>query len=158
LSELLSSTSPDAVELNYSGRLLNGTIPTEIGLFTNLSTYYRDWCNDVHIWFSLVYSPCGAAYLDLNNNTLTGSIPSFVGRLTNLGMYHRDWCNDVPILILIIIFTWLCSSSRSSCQCIDGKYPFSHWTLNKFGYVLSWLVQGRPYFDSNYIHLVVQLF
>jgi hypothetical protein len=42
LSELLSSASSDEVKLDFSESGLNGTIPTEIGKFTNLSEYYCD--------------------------------------------------------------------------------------------------------------------
>jgi hypothetical protein len=89
---------------------------------------------------------------------LNGTIPTEIGEFTKLSEYYLDWCKDVHILILIIMFTWWRSFSRSFQQYIDRKYPFSHWALDKFGYVLSWSVQWLPYFDSNYsVPLVTQL-
>jgi hypothetical protein len=44
LSELLSSLPSDATALGFSSQEeLNGTIPTEIGEFTKLSEYCRDF-------------------------------------------------------------------------------------------------------------------
>jgi hypothetical protein len=87
-----------------------------------------------------------------------GSIPSAIGLLTQLSEYCRDWCKDVHTLILIILFHWWRRSSFFFQQCIDGKYPFCHWKLDKIEWVLSWLVQWRPYVDSNYsVPLVAQL-
>lgn len=80
---LYSSTDELSIHFNR----LEGQIPSEIGLLTKLSTYWRFWMMFVSYLLqtyadALTLSP--AALLSLWGNNLTGRIPPEIGNLTNL--------------------------------------------------------------------------
>jgi len=112
---------------------LSGTIPTELGLLTNLEVinlckYGRrvDLCLEEHGWnpsstSNFAFFPLLHDALILGNNNLSGSIPSELGLLTNVEtivlrkcgrrVYINGWRNNVgicpqhPILLSFLIFT-----------------------------------------------------
>jgi hypothetical protein len=54
--------------------------------------------------------------LDFPSSALHGTIPTEIGEFTKLSKCYPDWCIDVHILILIILFSWRRSLSRSLGQ------------------------------------------
>jgi hypothetical protein len=80
-------------ELSLWDNSLTGTIPSELGLMSNLCESSVVWLLVVVIVFLCVFFmvlSCllvifhSTAYLDLSVNSLTGTIPSEVGLLTKL--------------------------------------------------------------------------
>jgi hypothetical protein len=65
---------------------------------------------------------CSTEDLHLGENELEGTIPTEIGELTKLSEYYFDWCKAVNIVVLLIIFDFLCSFSLSWDQFFYGNH------------------------------------
>ena len=96
-SELGRLTNLTTLDLAFNS--LSGSIPSELGNLTNLTDLFLD----INSLSGNIPSELGnltnLAYLYLNNNTLTGSIPSELGNLTNLiglPLYNNSLTGSIP--------------------------------------------------------------
>jgi hypothetical protein len=107
-----------------------GTIPNELGLLSNL------------------------CHLALSVNQLTGTVPTTLASLPLLSKltqslvtvtfcYYCEWCKAISIMILIILFDFLCSFSLSLDQSFDGNHSKWAGTLDWAEFSISW----EQYFD-----------
>jgi len=119
----ITCSNGSVTELRLSGNSLSGSIPSELGRLTNLTTLdlafnslsgsipselgnltnLTDLFLDINSLSGNIPSELGnltnLAYLYLNNNTLTGSIPSELGNLTNLiglPLYNNSLTGSIP--------------------------------------------------------------
>mmetsp|Transcript_6048 Transcript_6048/g.13476 ORF Transcript_6048/g.13476 Transcript_6048/m.13476 type:complete len:112 (-) Transcript_6048:265-600(-) len=96
---------------------LNGTLPTEVGLLTNLEKFLVDLNRLSGTIPSQLGNLTNLERLFLGGNRLTGQMPTELGRLTNLRelLFFRDLslCVRLVNVLVSLAHDRLCFSSRN---------------------------------------------